>query len=143
MAEHDSEGGRSGPGGDVLILSAVGYLPMLFFVPLVACRGDDYAHFHGRQSLALLLTFVAASLVVWLVGLVFGRVLGDIVLLGFIFRALAWLARNVVGSLVSLAYIGLVIAGIINATLGRKWQVPVIGAHLHFLAGPQNPDNGR
>jgi uncharacterized membrane protein len=108
-------------------LAAVGYVPPLFLLPLVGSRSDDFTRFHGRQSLAIFLLFLAAWVAILVTDLVFGQVLGRAVLLGFMFRAIAWLLHYVVGTLLSLAYIGVMIAGIVQAAQGRWWRVPYLG----------------
>jgi len=102
---------------------------MLFLVPMLAGRGDEYQRFHGRQSLLLFLAFVLLWAALWFLGLVFGRILGDAILLGFIFRALAWFLRNIVGTLLSLGYIVMMTAGIVHAAAGRCWTMPLLGRY--------------
>lgn len=130
----NSRGSGGEPGAESLTLSALGYLPALFFLPMIAGR-DEYARFHGRQSLVLFLALVAGWLCIWTVGLVFGRILGSIILLGFVFRALDWLVHNIVGGAVSLAYVGLLVAGMVQAALGRRWRMPFLGVYADRLAG--------
>ncbi|OYD15881.1 hypothetical protein CH330_04300 [candidate division WOR-3 bacterium JGI_Cruoil_03_51_56] len=115
------------------VLAAIGYLPMLFFLPLLAGRSDRFAQFHGRQSLAILLVFIALWIAIWVVDLIFGRMMGNVILLGFIFKATAWFIHNIVGVVASLLYIAAMIAGIIQAALGRYWRVPVISAYAQRL----------
>lgn len=120
---------NAGPISLSRVTAAVGYLPMLFFVPLIACRRDAHASAHGRQSLAMLLALVAAWFVVWLCSLMLGRVLGDIVLLGFLFRALGWFLHNVVGGILSVAYIIGMLVGSVRALSGLEWELPYIGRY--------------
>ena len=117
------------PGSGSAAIAAVGYLPLLFLVPLLGAREDEFARFHGRQGLALFLVFVGAWLAIWVVDLLFGRVLGHVILLGFLFRMVAWLVHNVVGTLLSLAYIAAMLVGVVQAAQGRWWRLPFVGAY--------------
>ncbi len=92
-------------------MSAVGYIPVLFFVPLFLSDKNAYATFHGRQGLVLT---VAAILL---------NVLGPIVsilipFLGFI----AVLGLNV---LLILA----ILIGAWKAWQGEEWEIPVLGKY--------------
>ncbi len=117
------------PSQENTALAAVGYLPMMFFLPLLVGGQDDFARFHGKQSLLLFLGFFVAWMGIWVIDLLFGRMMGSIILLGFIFKAVAWFVHNLVGMLVSLLYIGLMIAGMVQAATGRYWQVPWLGSY--------------
>lgn len=126
-----TEDGRSSDGTSVesRAIAAIGYLPLLFLVPLLAGRGDEHQRFHGRQSLLLFLTFALLWAAIWFLVLVFGRILGDAILLGFFFRALAWFLRSIVGTLLSLGYIAMMILGIVHAVSGRCWVMPFLGRY--------------
>jgi len=114
-------------------LAAVGYLPLLFFLPLVVAPNDRFCRFHGYQSLVAFLAFILFWIAVWIVDLVFGRMIGSIFLIGFLFRALAWLVHNIAGALVSLGYFVLVIMGLVQAAIGRYWRIPVLGVYAERL----------
>lgn len=107
-------------------LSAIGYLPFFFFLPLYFGKDDEFSQFHGRQSLALLISLIAIWLLIWLIGLIFGGILGHIFIVGIFFKIINWLIKNIVGSLVSIIYIILVILGMVNALQGRCWEIPVV-----------------
>lgn len=136
-ARPDQDAETTDPGGqkdneagiDRRFLAAVGYLPMLFFVPLLVGRGDGYARYHGQQSLALFVAFAALWVGIWFIGLILGRILGDIIFLGFIFKALSWFLSNVVGGLLSLGYLALMIIGIAQAIAGRRLRMPLVGRY--------------
>ncbi len=121
------------PAQEFAVLAAIGYLPILFFVPLLVGRPDDFARFHGKQSLVLFLAFIAVWIAIWILDLVFGRVLGSIILLGVIFQGIDWVIHNIVGGLVSLAYIAVMIVGIVQAALGRYWHMPFLGVYAERL----------
>lgn len=109
------------------VFSALGYLPLLFVIPLWGGRGEEYQRFHGRQSLLLFLAFSLLWTAVWLLGLILGRVLGDAVLIGFVFRGLACVLRSIGGTLLSLGYLALMLAGIVTAASGHRWTMPFVG----------------
>lgn len=108
-------------------LAAIGYVPPLFLAPLLHDPADDFAREHGRQSLVTFVLFALGWLAIWLVEVLFTRLLGGVILLGFLFRALAWLVHYVGGTALSLAYLGVMVAGIVQAARGRRWRAPFIG----------------
>jgi len=120
---------------DVALLAAIGYLPVLFFLPLMLGQRDSYTRFHGRQSMVLFFVFVGIWAAIWLVDMVFGRMLGNVILLGFIFRGVDWIVHNVVGSIVSLAYIVVMVVCIAQAATGHRWRIPFLSVYADRFAG--------
>ena len=118
---------------DALILAAVGYIPLLFFLPMFVGSREPYARFHGRQSLVMFAAVLLFNVAVALVDLILGRLLGSMFLIGFFFKAAAWLVHYPVGLTVSLAYAILVIVGIVQAATGQYWRLPVVGAYAERL----------
>lgn len=116
------------------VLAAVGYLPVLFFLPVFLGRGDDFARFHGRQSMTMQLALFVFWIGVWVSDFLFGRVLGNMLILGFIFRAVALIIHYPLGLVVTGAYIVLAVIGIAHALQGRKWRIPVVSAYVDRLA---------
>ena len=96
-------------------IACVAYIPLLFFVPLVAAKDSAFGRFHANQGLLLLIFVVAAEVVRRIIGGIFGII--------FILR---WL-----GSLISLAIIvvifAYIIVGILNATAGKAKELPFFG----------------
>lgn len=91
------------------IISAVGYLGILFFLPYVMFPKDKFAIFHANQGLILLLFGIAGQVLAAVLAMVtFG--------IGFIFSPLFGLAT-----------FGLFVVGIINAMNGHMKRLPVIG----------------
>lgn len=107
-------------------LAAIGYLPFFFPLPLYLGREDEFSQFHGRQSLALLISLIAIWILIWFIGLIFSGILGHIFIVGIFFKVVNWLIRYIVGSCVSIIYIILVILGMVNALQGRRWEIPVV-----------------
>ncbi len=119
---------------DNALVAVLCYVPMLFFLPVVAAPEDDTARFHGRQSLLLFAALVAVWVVIWVIDLLFGRAMGSVIVIGFLFRALSWVVHNIVGTVVSLAYLGLMIAGMVHAAGGERWRMPFLGAYADKLS---------
>jgi uncharacterized membrane protein len=116
-----------------VLLAAIGYLPLLFFMPLLLRRDDPFARFHGLQSLVLFLALFCCQVVIWTSDLVLGKILGSMLLLGALFRAVAWLIHYPAGFAVVAAYLGLVIVCILQAASRNRWQVPLLGAYAEHL----------
>jgi uncharacterized membrane protein len=118
---------------DSTLVAALGYLPLLFLVPLVVRRDDPFARFHALQSLVLLVALLAAQLCILLVDLVVGRVLGSVLLVGYVFQLLAWLVRYPVGIAAALAYVVISVLCMVQAASGRYYRIPVLAAYVDRL----------
>ena len=116
-----------------MLLAAVGYIPLLFFLPMFVGSREPFAKFHGRQSLVMFAIVVVFNIAVSITDLVLGRILGGMFLIGFFFKAVAWLVHYPAGSVVALAYAALVIVGIVQAATGQYWRIPVVGAYSERL----------
>lgn len=92
--------------GNVKLLSALGYLGILFLVPYLVHPQNRYAVFHANQGLVLLIAAFAG-----------GVVSGVIPIIG-------WL---ILGPIVSLTALVFAIMGIVNALNGRMKRLPLIG----------------
>jgi len=118
---------------DAVLLAAVGYVPLLFFLPLFVGSREPFAKFHGRQSLVMFAAVVLFNIMVSITDLVLGRILGGMFLIGFFFKAVAWLIHYPAGFVVALAYAVLVIFGIVQAATGQYTRIPVVGAYAERL----------
>ncbi|MEO0083705.1 MAG: hypothetical protein ABIK33_04930 [candidate division WOR-3 bacterium] len=110
------------------ILSAIGYIPFLCFLPIYLAREDEFAQFHGKQSLVLFVLYILISLALWLVSRIFGGILGHVIIIGFMFKVIGWLLYNVVGVILGIIYIILIILGFIYAITGNQWEIPFISS---------------
>jgi len=110
------------------VLAAVGYVPFLCFLPLLTRRDRDFARFHGKQSLVLLAGLVGAWVVIWILELLLARILGHILLIGILFRLMAWIIYYLFGGVISLGYLCAAVAGAIQAMAGKPWRIPFIAA---------------
>lgn len=91
------------------VISAVGYLGLLFLVPLLMYPKEKFAVFHANQGLILLITAIALNIAI--------TILGPLTLgLGFLLSPLAWIAT-----------VALLVIGVMNAYGGRMKRLPVIG----------------
>jgi len=118
---------------NAIVLAAVGYVPLLFFLPLFMGTREPFARFHGRQSLVMFATVLVFNVAVGITDLVLGRILGSMFLMGFFFKAVAWLVHYPVGFAVALVYAVLVIIGIVQAATGQYWRIPVVGVYAERL----------
>jgi uncharacterized membrane protein len=85
------------------IFSAVGYIGILFLVPLLLMKDSQYAQFHGKQSLALFIAWVINALI-------------------NVIPVLGW----IVSFFGSLLLCVLMVLGVIKAYTGEKWKMPYV-----------------
>ncbi|NPV13597.1 hypothetical protein HPY86_01525 [candidate division WOR-3 bacterium] len=117
------------------LLAALGYIPMLFFLPLLVRPRDYFCRFHGIQSVILICALTIFWICVYILDLILGKVLGNVIFIGFIFKAAAWIFHYLVGTVISLLYIILSIAGMIQAATGRYWRIPILSLYIDRLRG--------
>jgi uncharacterized membrane protein len=115
------------------IVAAVGYVPFLCFLPIFGRKDDEFARFHGKQSLILLAALVGIWVVIWIVDLLLGHILGSIFLIGALFRVIAWLVHYLFGGVVSLAYFVAIVVGAVQAIAGKPWRIPFISTFADEL----------
>jgi uncharacterized membrane protein len=118
---------------EIRVLAAIGYLPMLFFLPLILRPKDRFCRFHGTQSAILLVALTICWVVIYILDFLLGRVLGNVILLGFIFKISAWLIHYLAGTAVSVLYLLLIIYCFIQAAAGQLWRVPLLGDYAQRL----------
>lgn len=92
------------------------YIPMLFFLPLLAVQGSPIGKFHANQSLLILLT----SIVLGVVNVILGIALRFLPIFGVFLAGLVSLAIYAIG-------IALIVVGMVNASKGLQKPLPVIG----------------
>ncbi|MCC6639396.1 DUF4870 domain-containing protein [Candidatus Falkowbacteria bacterium] len=92
------------------IISAMGYIGILFIVPLFAKKSSAYCQFHGKQGLVLFVAWTLNAIILvipllgWLVSF-----FGSILL--FVISAIA----------------------VIKAYLGEEWVLPLLGKYAKNL----------
>lgn len=85
------------------IVAAIGYLFILFLVPLLSAKDSPYAQFHAKQGLVLFVCWV----IMWIIGL--------IPILGW----LIWFFGIIAITIVSLV-------GFIKTIQGEAWEIPMV-----------------
>lgn len=87
-------------------LAAIGYLGILFLVPLLAAKESPYAQFHAKQSVNLFIIGAGASIIA-----------GIIPILGWF----------IIAPIVSIGWLILSILGLVNALNGKEEKLPLVG----------------
>lgn len=83
------------------LLAALSYVGVLVLVPLLVKRDDPFVRWHAKQGLVLLMGMVVAVM------------------------AAAWV--SVVGNVLFLVLLIVAVVGLVQALLGRRWKIPIIG----------------
>jgi len=91
------------------VICALAYIPILFFLPLIACPKDSkFAKFHANQGLLLLILAIVCNVIGSLIGLI--PFVGTIV----------WILLEIV-------LVGAFLFGLINTLQGKAKELPLIG----------------
>jgi uncharacterized membrane protein len=97
-------------------LAAIGYLGILFLIPLLAKKDNAYCQHHGKQGAVLFGVEVIGFIVLFVLGLILGRV---------------GCAGSLISGLLQLAFwlcvVILSVWGLIMALKGAYWKMPIIG----------------
>lgn len=97
-------------------MAVLSYIGLLFLIPLLAAKESPFAQFHAKQGVTLFILEIAVNIVLGVIRAVFRYTVYPLyVLLG------------VVVSLAGLAFLALMIVGIVNAANGKAKELPVIG----------------
>lgn len=104
---NSAEGNNKPDEQQLKVISALGYLGILFLVPFLMFPKEKYAVFHANQGLLLLITGVVISVV------------------GSVIPILGWFIILPFGSIFTLV---LFVMGIINAMGGKMKRLPLIGS---------------
>ncbi len=92
--------------GGVNAIAILSYLGILFLVPLLAAKDDNFAQFHAKQGLVLFLAWVVFSFINVI------PLLGQLI---FVFGSLFFFVLSIIG--------------IINVLSGKKKEIPLIGQY--------------
>lgn len=95
------------------VMAILAYLGWLVLIPIFAAKESKYARFHANQGLVLVIIQIAWAIVQGIVGSVLRSLH-----LGFIASLLG---------IVNLAFLALLIIGIVNVVNGRAKELPIIG----------------
>lgn len=90
---------------DANIISAIGYIWLLFLVPLLLKKDSAYCQFHAKQGMVL---FIFSLLVM---------ILGGVPVIG-------WLIIMPIGWLIIIIF---TLVGFVSALQGKQWVMPVLG----------------
>lgn len=99
-------------------LAALGYLGPLFLVPLLGKKENAFCQHHGKQGAVLFGLEVIGAVVLIILSIIINFV-GFITCAGGIVSSLLWIAYWVCA-------LGLSIWGIVMASKGEYWKMPVI-----------------
>lgn len=86
---------------DAVLYAMMSYLLVLVAVPLLVKKDDPFVNFHAKQGLVLLIGIIGALI------------------------AAPWLP--VVGNALFVILLVADMAGLVQALLGRRWKIPLIG----------------
>jgi uncharacterized membrane protein len=96
-------------------LAAVGYLGILFLVPLLAQKENPYCQHHGKQGAVLFGLEVIGAIVL----IIASVILGFVPCAGWLISLILWLAFWGCA-------LGLSVWGIVMAMKGEYWDMPVL-----------------
>lgn len=88
------------------VLAAIGYLGILFLVPMLAAKESPYAQYHAKQAANLFILGAGASLVSGIIPILGWFILAPIVSIG-------WLVLSIIG--------------FVNALNGETKKLPLVG----------------
>ena len=103
-------------------ISAVGYIPVLFLVPMLVAPHSRYAKFHANQGLILTIASVALGIARSVLCAIFG-----------IMPILRNFVPTIISAVVSVAILAYIVIGVINAAQGRAKKLPFIGSLLNII----------
>lgn len=97
------------------VMAVLSYIGILVLIPIFAAKESPFARFHANQGLILFLCeiiFAAANMILSVIFAFLGPL------------ALLW---TLVAALVNIAFLVLLILGIVNAAQGMAKELPLIG----------------
>ncbi|MBQ3566837.1 MAG: hypothetical protein IJA12_06635 [Oscillospiraceae bacterium] len=104
------------------VLAAIGYIPVLFLIPLLASPSSPYAKFHANQGLILTLAAVALGIARSVLCSIFGFI-----------PLIRVFIPEIISTAVSLAVLAYIIIGVVNAATGKARKLPFIGDFLNII----------
>ena len=104
------------------VLAAIGYIPVLFLVPLLAAPHSPYAKFHANQGLILTLAAAALGIAREVLCLIIGAM-----------PVRRTFLPTIISAIVSVAVLAYMDIGVITAAQGRAKKLPVIGGVLDII----------
>ena len=104
------------------VLAVLSYIGIFVLIPIFAGKNSPYARYHANQGLVLFL----AEIIWWVFCSIINLALGFLDIFGPLF----WIIHSVVDGILgilSLAFLALVIYGIVNAVTGKAKPLPFLG----------------
>lgn len=109
------------------VMAVLSYIGILVLIPILAAKESPFARFHANQGLILFLCEIIFAVANMILSAIFAF-LGPLVLL--------W---TLVAALVNIAFLVLLILGIVNAAQGMAKELPLIGKFRILKYGPFPP----
>jgi len=106
-------------------MSGLAYIPILFFLPLVACPQSKYGRFHANQGLMLLILVGILAVVGNILAFAFWG--GSLYSYGLGFYPRFYFVMYIIWAVIYIVDFGLIILGFYNAFTGRARELPLIG----------------
>lgn len=97
-------------------LSLLAYLSYLVLIPIFLVKNSRFARFHASQGLNIIIAQVAWTIATMITSFIFGLI-----------SPILGLVINVLLSLVHIAFVALMVIGIINAIKGKAKKLPLLG----------------
>ena len=97
------------------VMAAIGYIGILFLVPLLAKKENKYCQFHGKQGAVLFGAEVIGAIVL----IILSVILNIVPCAGAVISLVLWLAFCACA-------LGLSIWGLVMALKGEYWKMPVL-----------------
>ena len=91
---------------DNKVIAAIGYLWILFLIPLLGKKQSKFAQFHGKQGLILFICWIILVVIGW-------------------FPILGWIVAFFGG----IALLVLSLVGIIKSLQGEYWELPFLAKY--------------
>ncbi len=107
MSEENKEE-ASEEGSKVNALAILSYISILFLVPLLTAKEDEFAQYHAKQGMVLFIVTMANMFLA-------------------VIPVLGWL----IAPIIFLGIVILAIWGIVNVINGEKKDLPLIGQYAH------------
>ena len=104
------------------VLAAIGYIPVLFLVPLLAAPHSRFAKFHANQGLILTIFSLALGLARNVLCMIFE-----------IMPVFRHFVPTIISSVVSVAVLAYMVIGVITAAQGKAKKLPVIGGVIDII----------
>lgn len=95
---------------DDKIIAAIGYIWVLFLIPLLLKKKSNFCQHHAKQGLVLFIFWIVINVV------------GAIPILGWLIMFLGWLA-----------IIFLAVLGFTHAVKGEMWEMPYLGKYTQKI----------